>query len=123
MTPPRPHQANRALVLLLSLALLVVSLELGLRGVLMYSVVGPDELSRFNLANLCALDHQGQPREGNHSVEHGPLCFVHLLPADGLAPAQGRFAQSRFVRFLLIESALVRDAFVQNLAARGPPAA
>ncbi|WP_018466284.1 hypothetical protein [Calidithermus timidus] len=130
MAPPpaHPHRANQALALLLSLTLLVVSLELGLRGVLMYGVAirgiaGLEELSRFNLANLCTLEHQGQPQEKNHPVEHGPLCFVQLLPVDDLAPAQGRFSQPRFVRFSPIESALVRDAYMQSLAARGPPVA
>ncbi|WP_158539594.1 hypothetical protein [Meiothermus sp. QL-1] len=107
---------------MLVLSLLVVSLELGLRGVLMYTppgLVGTEALERFNRANACTPNPQD---EKSGPAEHGPLCFVHLLPAEGLAPAQGRFANLRFVKRLVVAQAPVKPAFAQRVAARAPPA-
>lgn len=119
----RPGHSPRLFpALFLSVALLVVSLELGLRGVLMYQTPGlsADSLVRFNLSpeNLCAGDGAGSAE--THG-EHGPLCFVHLLPAEELAPTEGRFANLRFAGLSPVTSAPAQTPFLENLAARAPP--
>ncbi|MDW8426609.1 MAG: hypothetical protein RMK51_11810 [Meiothermus sp.] len=106
----------------LSAVLLVVSLELGLRGVLMYWTPGlsADSLVRFNLSpgNLCTGDGAGSAET---QVEHGPLCFVHLLPAEELSPTEGRFASLRFAGLPPATSVPAQTLFLKSLAARAPP--
>ncbi|GIW34966.1 hypothetical protein [Meiothermus sp.] len=115
----------RGLAVLLALLLLLVSSELGLRGVLMYGTwASEQQLTEFNLAQLCtpgadASNHS----DPSHPPEHGPLCFVHLLPVEELEPSQSRFANLQFVRLLPVVSALVQDVFIQSIAARAPPLA
>lgn len=124
---PAKQVLTQALSVFLSLTLLVVSLELGLRGALMYDTFGlldMDSLARFNLSgnNVCATEPSDKEKLPKPHAEHGPLCFLQLLPAAALEPAETNFANFRYLRQLQIASAFVRDAFIRSVAARGPPA-
>jgi len=114
---------HKGLTIFIAALLLVVSSELGLRGVLMYGTWAPqDQLTRFNQAQICTLEpNRNANSDQSHPPEHGPLCFVHLLPSEGPVPALSRLANAQFVRRLQITSALVRDAFIKTIAARAPP--
>ncbi|MCS7069294.1 MAG: hypothetical protein NZN28_11795 [Meiothermus sp.] len=108
----------------MSALLLVVSLELGLRGVLMYgpfNAVGPLELARFNRANLCNLDPSQKTPEHSGPVEHSYLCLVQLLPVDDPEPAQCRFANLEFARLPATSPLDLPKAPTGNADARGPP--
>jgi len=120
-SPQASHR--KGLTILTAALLLVVSSELGLRGVLMYGTWAPqDQLTRFNQAQICTLEpNQNANSDQSHPPEHGPLCFVYLLAVKGLEPVLGRFASVQFVRRVWISSALVRDAFIKTIAARAPP--
>jgi|GEM_PF-6362100 hypothetical protein len=119
-----PRASHRkGLTILTAALLLVVSSELGLRGVLMYGTwASQDQLIRLNQAQICATEPDGRAgSDGSHPPEHGPLCFVYLLAVKGLEPVLGRFASVQFVRRVWISSALVRDVLIRGVAARAPP--
>ncbi|MBO1438728.1 hypothetical protein [Meiothermus sp. CFH 77666] len=124
---PSKQVLTQALSVFLSLTLLVVSLELGLRGALMYDTFGlldQDSLARFNVSgsNVCTTEPSEKEKLPEPHAEHGPLCFLQLLQVEALEPAETHFANLRFLRQIQITSAFVRDAFIKSVAARGPPA-
>lgn len=104
--------------------LLFISTEVALRGEVMrfgWASLNTEQLEQFNQVNLC-LGETGanHPAKSQHGSTHCLLCFLHIIPAAEPL-VLGAFSDFVLYKLLAVQAAVIRDAFLKTISARGPP--